>query len=60
MIPEWINSNPDLKLYLIKIKIPGNLDKLKVIEYYDGINWIENYRKINLDGPTSIPICSFI
>jgi hypothetical protein len=60
MIPDWIGSNPDLGLYLIKIKIPGNLDASKIIEYYDGNNWIENYRKINWDGPTSIPICSYI
>ena len=60
MIPEWVNSNLDLGLYLIKIKIPGNLFPSKIIEYYDGTNWIENYRKINWDGPTSIPISSYI
>ncbi len=60
MIPEWINTNTDLNLNLIKIKIPGNLDKSKVIEYFDGINWIENYRKVNTEGPTSVPISSFI
>ncbi len=59
MIPEWCNSNTNLNLYLIKIKIPGNIDKSKVIEYYDGTNWIENYRKINLGSPTSVPIYNF-
>ncbi len=59
MIPEWCNSNTDLNLYLIKIKIPGNIDKSKVIEYYDGTNWIENYRKINSGSPTSVPIYNF-
>lgn len=59
MIPEWCNSNTDLNLYLIKIKIPGNIDKSKVIEYFDGTNWIENYRKINLGSPTSVPINNF-
>ena len=60
MIPEWINNNQDLNLYLIKIKIPKNLDKTKVIEYFDGVNWIENYRKINIKGPTSVPVYGFI
>lgn len=60
MIPEWCESNPNLELYLIKIKIPGNIDKTKVIEYYDGSNWIENYRKINSGSPTSVPVYSFV
>lgn len=53
MIPEWCHSNPDLKLYLINIKIPGNIDKSRVIEYQDSGIWIHSYRKIESGEPTS-------
>ncbi len=35
MIPYWCEANPELKLYMLKINIPGNIDPDFIIEYKD-------------------------
>ncbi len=60
MIPIWCRANPQLKVYMIKINIPGNLDSNSIIEYLDlEGNWIESYRKIEYGQPQSCPTSYF-
>jgi hypothetical protein len=50
MIPYWFYINPELKLYLIEITIPGKLNH--IIEYKDeNDNWFETYRGIEFGEP---------
>ena len=53
MIPQWINSNPKLNLYVIKITI--NIKKQHIIEYKDiGNKWKRSYRTIKNGNPMSL------
>lgn len=54
MIPYWLNKNPKLKLYVLKIKI-NCINKLN-IQYKDILNnkWKTSYRIYKKDGPVSI------
>ncbi len=57
MIPCWCTTNPELNLYLLKIKIPGYVGKNVIVEYLDPTgNWNESYRKVESRGPESIPL----
>ncbi len=60
MIPLWCRNNPELKLYLLKLSIPGFIDENSILEYMDiSGNWIESYRKIEYGQPQSCPINPF-
>ncbi len=57
MIPYWCTVNPNLNLYLIKIKVSGCIDSKTILEYMEpNGNWSESYRKVELRGPESIPL----
>jgi hypothetical protein len=57
MIPFWCTTNPELELYVLKIKIPGSVGKNAILEYLDPTgNWNESYRKVESRGPESIPL----
>ena len=58
MIPSWIKNNPDMNLYVIKIKFPKNISPELFIEYKDSSNeWIRSYRTEDINGePSCQPI----
>ena len=60
MIPLWIQNNPELNLFIIKITFPGNIHKDKYLKYLNKIHkndrivkeWAETYRTM-YDGFSS-------
>ncbi len=57
MIPYWCTINPELNLYMIKIKISGCINPNSIIEYMDPSgNWNYGYRRVESRGPESIPL----
>ena len=44
MIPSWIKNNTNLNLYVLKISLPTNINKLNYLEYKNKNEWIKSYR----------------
>lgn len=55
MNPVWMMRNKKMNLYVIRIRMSGNLDKASYLTYKVGNNYVSSYRTIVDGEPCCIP-----
>jgi len=55
MIPIWIKKNKGVRLYVIKIRMIGNINKENYLIYKHKNTYISSYRTIEEGEPCCIP-----
>jgi len=58
MLPFWLSKNKSLNIYLIKIKIPGNISQNNYLQYKDNVTgeWLTSYRTSYKGQPRCEPL----
>jgi hypothetical protein len=58
LLPFWLSKNKSLNIYLIKIKIPGNISPNNYLQYKDNVTgeWISSYRTSYKGQPRCLPL----